>query len=243
MNIPARVLIADDEELFLLATADLLRSEGYAVDCARDGVEAARLLGEHRYDLLISDIRMPGNAGLGLIQDLPEPNRDLPVILMTGYPSADTAIQAINRSVLAYLVKPMEFAELKAQVERAVAQRRIHSTVAASAQRIQDWAGEMAALAGARGGVPVQQVLGAMLGHVGESLLDMKQLVDLSGLEDGKTCTVQHCPRLESYQRVFQEGIAVLEQTRSAFKSRNLEELRHKMEGVVENHAGGKNPS
>jgi DNA-binding response OmpR family regulator len=242
MNDPARILIADDEELFLLATADLLRQEGYGVDCAKDGQEAARLLGEFRYDLLISDIRMPGNVGLSLIQDLPEPNRGLPVILMTGYPSADTAIQAVNRSVLAYLVKPMAFQELKEQVERGVAQRRIQRIVTGSAQRIQVWAGEMAALAG--GGVPVQQVLGAMLGRLGESLLDMKQLVDLSGFEpDGRTCTVEHCPRLESYQRLFQEGITVLEQTRGAFKSRNLEELRHKMEGMVETQAGEKKPS
>jgi DNA-binding response OmpR family regulator len=239
MDSPARVLIADDEELFLLSTADLLRQEGYLVDCAKDGQEALRLLGEHRYDVLISDIRMPGNAGLSLIQDMPEPNRDLPVILMTGYPSAETAIQAVNWAVLAYLVKPMEFKDLMAQVERGVTQRRIQRSVQASAQRIQAWAGEMAALAGGRGGVPVQQVLGAMLGRMGEALLDMKQLVDLSSFEpDGQTCTVQRCPRLESYQRIFQEGIAILEQTKGAFKSRNLEELRHKMEGVVENRPG-----
>jgi hypothetical protein len=146
--------------------------------------------------------------------------------------------------VLAYLVKPMAFQELKEQVERGVAQRRIQRIVTGSAQRIQVWAGEMAALAGAGGGVPVQQVLGAMLGRLSESLLDMKQLVDLSGFEpDGRTCTVEHCPRLESYQRIFQEGIAVLEQTRGAFKSKNLEELRHKMEGVVETHAGDRKPS
>jgi len=179
MDSPARILMADDEELFLLSTADLLREEGYVVDCAKDGQEAARMLAETPYDLLISDIRMPGNAGLSLIQDLPEPNRDLPVILMTGYPSADTAIQAVNRAVLAYLVKPMEFRELVVQVQRGVAQRRIQRAVAASVRRVQDWAGEMAALAGNPGGAPVQQVLGAMLGRMGESLMDMKHLVDL----------------------------------------------------------------
>jgi YesN/AraC family two-component response regulator len=237
MDSPARILMADDEELFLLSTADLLREEGYLVDCARDGQEAARMLAETSYDLLISDIRMPGNAGLSLIQDLPEPNRDLPVILVTGYPSAETAIQAVNRAVLAYLVKPMEFRDLVAQVQRGVAQCRVQRAVSASARRIQDWAGEMAALAGGPGGAPVQQVLGAMLGRMGESLLDLKHLVDLSsGLTpDGQACQVQHCPRVEAYQRIFHEGIAILEQTKGAFKSRNLEDLRHKMEGAVEN--------
>jgi CheY-like chemotaxis protein len=212
MDNPARLLMADDEEVFLLSTADLLRQEGYLVDTVMNGHDAFWRLRETQYDLLISDIRMPGNGDLELIQEIPEPNRDLPVILMTGYPSAETAIRAINRSVLAYLVKPMEFQDLLVQVQRGVAQRRVQQAAADSARRIQDWAGEMAQLAsgfGVPGGVPVQRMMGAMLGRMGESLLDMKQLLDLSaGLEpDGKTCSVQHCPRLESYQRIFQEGI------------------------------------
>jgi hypothetical protein len=77
-------------------------------------------------------------------------------------------------------------------------------------------------------------MLGAMLGRMGETLIDMKRLVDLdSGLEDGQACSVRKCPRLESYQRIFQEGIEILEKTKSAFKSRNLEDLRRKMESVV----------
>jgi CheY-like chemotaxis protein len=239
MDQPARLLIADDEEVYLLSTADLLRQQGYLVDCAMDGHEAARKLRETRYDLLISDIRMPGNPDLELLQALPEPNRDLPVILMTGYPSAETAIRAVNRAVLAYLVKPMEFQDLLIQVQRGVAQRRIQSAVNASARKIQDWAGEMAQLAAGfsdPGGVAVPRLLGAMLGRMGETLIDMKHLVDLGeGLDGGQACSVRNCPRLENYQRIFQEGIEVLEKTKSAFKSRNLEELRRKMESAVEN--------
>jgi DNA-binding response OmpR family regulator len=235
-----RLLIADDEEVFLLSTADLLRQEGYAVDCAQDEREALARLRETRYDLLISDIRMPGNLDLAVLEELPEPNRGLPVILMTGYPSAETAIRAVNRAVLAYLVKPMEFQELLEQVRRGVAQRRIQLAVSASADRVQAWAGEMAELSrgfAAPGGVPVSRLLGAMLGHMGEALLDMKRLVDLSaGAELGEqVCSVRACPRLASYQRIFQEGIEILEKTKSAFKSRTLEELRRRMESAVEN--------
>jgi CheY-like chemotaxis protein len=235
---PARLLIADDEEVFLLSTADLLRQEGYLVDTVMDGHEAFWRLQETAYDLLISDIRMPGNGDMELIQDLPEPNRELPVILMTGYPSAETAIKAVNRNVLAYLVKPMEFPNLLAQVGRAVARRRLQLAAAGSARRIQDWAEEMARLATgieAPGGVRVQRMLGTMLGRMGEALIDMKRLVDLSaGQEDGNACSVRNCPRLENYQRIFQEGIEVLEKTKGAFKSRNLEDLRRKMENAVE---------
>ena len=237
MDRPARLLIADDEEVFLQSTADLLRQEGYVVDCAADGAEAARRLQEQAYDLLIADICMPGNPDLKMLQDLPEPNRQVPVILMTGYPSAQSAIRAVNLSVLAYLVKPMEFSDLLAQVRLGVAQRRIQLTVAASSRRVQGWADEMARMAGSFGnpaqGVPVPQLLGAMLGRMGETLLDMQHLLDLSGNGGERACSVQNCPRLETYHRIFQEGIEVLERTKGAFKSRNLEDLRMKMEGAV----------
>ena len=243
MQMPARLLIADDEEVFLQSTADLLRQEGFEVDCAMDGAEAARLLAANPYDLLLSDIRMPGNLDLALIRGLPElpsPNAGLPVILMTGYPSAETAIRAVNLSVLAYLVKPMEFQDLLVQVKRGVGQKRVQRAAAASAGRIQDWAGEVGQLAAglriAPGSVPVHQLLGAMLGRMGETLLDMKQLLDLSqGLEaGGPICSVQSCPRLESYHQILHEGIEILEKTKGAFKSRNLEDLRRRMESAVE---------
>jgi DNA-binding NtrC family response regulator len=139
MDSRGQLLIADDEEIFLLSTADLLRQEGFAVDCAKDAHEAARLLREFRYDVLISDIRMPGNPELALLQEIPEPNAGLPVILVTGYPSAPTAIQAIHLSVLAYLVKPLDFADLLYRVEEGVRLRRIQQAVVSSSKRIQDW--------------------------------------------------------------------------------------------------------
>jgi CheY-like chemotaxis protein len=236
MESRGRLLIADDEELILLSTAELLRQEGYEVDCAADGMEALRLLGRQTYDLLISDILMPGNPDLELVRSIPSLNRGIPVILMTGYPSAETAIRAINLAVLAYLVKPAEFKILLEHVERGVAQRRLQRAVDDSARRIQEWAGEMAQLAsGFSAGVPVHRILAAMLGRMGEAVLDMQRVLDLSSglLESGHLCSVQSCPRLEAYDRILQEGIEILEKTKGAFKSRHLEDLRHKMESAV----------
>jgi len=146
--------------------------------------------------------------------------------------------------VLAYLVKPLEFKDLLGHVGRGVAQRRMQQAIDESARRIQDWAGEMAQLATGFGtasantaGVPVQQILGAMLGRMGEAVLNMKHLVDLSaGVDEAqRVCSIQHCPRLETYDRILQEGIEILEKTKGAFKSRHLEDLRHKMESAVGN--------
>jgi len=61
-----RVLVADDEETFLFSTADLLRREGFECDCVRNAADASLLLGEKEYDVLIADIRMPGNSKLEL---------------------------------------------------------------------------------------------------------------------------------------------------------------------------------
>jgi DNA-binding NtrC family response regulator len=114
---PIHILIADDEETFLYSTADLLRKEGYHCDCAPDGQTAAKMLRKDDYDLLIADIRMPGNGDLELIRDLPRIAEGLPVILVTGYPSMTTALESFHLPVVAYLTKPVEWQELLASVK------------------------------------------------------------------------------------------------------------------------------
>jgi DNA-binding response OmpR family regulator len=244
MESRGQLLIADDEEVFLLSTADLLRQEGFQVDCAQDAHEAARLLREFPYDVLISDIRMPGNPELALIQGIPEPNTGLPVILVTGYPSAPTAIQAINLSVLAYLVKPIDFEDLLKRVEEGVQQRKVQQAVVSSSKRVQDWSAELSELAagfgrtGLSGNVSVQQMLGMVLGRMGETLIDLKRLVDLTvPREDADICPIQNCPRLELYERIIREGIETLERTKGSFKSRELGDLRQKLEQTIESKA------
>jgi YesN/AraC family two-component response regulator len=245
MDSRGQLLIADDEEIFLLSTADLLRQEGFSVDCAKDAHEAARLLREFRYDVMISDIRMPGNPDLALLQGIPEPNAGLPVILVTGYPSAPTAIQAIDLAVLAYLVKPLDFEDLLRRVEEGVQLRKVQQAVVSSSKRIQDWSAELGELAAGfgkssqSGAVSVQQMLGMVLGRMGETLLDLKHLVDLTAPGKGTDiCPIQQCPRLDMYEQVIREGIETLERTKGAFKSRELGDLRQKLELSIEGKPG-----
>lgn len=237
-----RILFVDDEEIFLLSTSDLLRAEGYQVDCCSDAFEARRLLETKTYDVLISDIRMPGNADLALLRNLPPSNADLPVILVTGYPSAQTAIQAIDLNVLTYLVKPLEFQELLDRVRDAVGQRTLQRAVQASSARVQQWAAEMSEMASSIGGgrpggtLSVQELLGMALGRMGETLLDLKHLVDMTSPSSGEgpdLCPIRQCPRLKMYERVIREGIETLERTKGAFKSKELGDLRHRLEQTV----------
>src|SRR5574341_1431460 len=115
-----RILFADDEETFLRASCDLLRREGYACDGVPDASAAAQKLRVEKYDLLIADIKMPGNAELEFIQEVPKITDGLPVILVTGYPSTYTAIKSIQLPVMAYLPKPVDFGELLNQVRKGV---------------------------------------------------------------------------------------------------------------------------
>lgn len=115
-----RILLADDEELFLHSTADLLRRQGYECDCAVDARTAVEMLGKKSYDLLIADIKMPGNPDLEFIKELPRIAEGMPAILVTGYPSLNSAIQSIQLPVVSYLIKPFEFSDLLAQVMSAI---------------------------------------------------------------------------------------------------------------------------
>jgi len=117
---PRRILIADDEESFLYSTADILRREGYECSCASDARAAMEMLKEESYDLLIADIKMQGNSDLEFIKNLPQIAEGLPVILVTGYPSLNSAIESIQLPVVAYLVKPFELNDLLVRVKDAV---------------------------------------------------------------------------------------------------------------------------
>ena len=91
-----RILVADDDETFLYSTADLLRREGYQCDCALDGATAAEILRSHTHDLFIADVKMPGNSDLELVKEARDVAKGIPVILVTGHPSLDTAVEAIE---------------------------------------------------------------------------------------------------------------------------------------------------
>lgn len=120
MNPQPRILIADDEETFLYATAELLRQEGYHCDTAMDSTHAVALMRQNQYDVLLSDIRMPGNEHLQFIEQLEELAQDIPVILITGYPSVDTALDSYKLSVTAYLVKPTDFEDILKAIKDAL---------------------------------------------------------------------------------------------------------------------------
>lgn len=238
-----RILIADDEESFLHSTGELLRLEGFEVDLARDGHEATRFLDSETYDLLISDIRMPGNQEFDLVRLAQAQHDLLPVILVTGYPSMPTALQAMQLSVVAYLIKPMDFEELMTQIQRGIAFKRLASGLASSSRRMGDWVEEMKHLEASFRLSPMgmsQQRIGnalsLVLGNLAGTILDMKAIFEwAAGANPPEGLCA--CSRLTSLEAATRETIAVLEHTKSSFRSRELGDLRKKLEGkLAETH-------
>jgi len=117
------VLLVDDEPQLTRALARHLVASGYEVETAQDGTEAVARFKERFFDVVISDISMPGMSGLDLLRAIREKDLDVPVIIMTGAPAVQSAIEAIEHGALRYLVKPVESATLERLVDRAV---RLH---------------------------------------------------------------------------------------------------------------------
>ncbi len=115
-----KILIADDDETFLLATTDLLRRKGYECYYVPDAMTAIETLKSVKFDLLISNINMPGNTGLELIKKLLDIAEGLPVILVTGSPFSETQIQSLSPPVTACLNKPIDFEELLMHVRSSI---------------------------------------------------------------------------------------------------------------------------
>jgi two-component system response regulator HydG len=117
----ARILIADDEPLYLRTTAELLRKAGYTCVCAADGGAALKALEQEPFDLILSDLNMPGNLKLELLREGRRQWPEIPLIVVTGAPSLPTAIESVRLGIADYLLKPVKYEDLLSSVRRALA--------------------------------------------------------------------------------------------------------------------------
>lgn len=120
-----RILVVDDVIAVQRMLERVLTHEGYTVVGAADGTQAKQLLETNEFDLVLSDISMPGLDGIGLLRAVRERDPELPVILLTGVPSTATAMSAVNLAATAYLAKPIAPAVLVAEVARALKLRAL----------------------------------------------------------------------------------------------------------------------
>ncbi|MFH1688479.1 MAG: response regulator [bacterium] len=118
------VIIVDDEQRMCESLAALLTDDGYRVDSYQRADEAAEAIRSGRVDLVVSDIKMPQMSGIELLRIVKEVDEEIPVILMTGYASLETAVEAVSQGAYDYLMKPIEFTALEMAIRRGLERRR-----------------------------------------------------------------------------------------------------------------------
>ncbi|GAC15291.1 sigma 54-interacting transcriptional regulator [Aliiglaciecola lipolytica] len=117
-----RILLVDDDENLLRLMTIRLQGEGYQVATAEGGKEALRLLNTQSFDVVLSDLRMPGLDGLSLFEEIVSLRRDIPVILMTAHGTIQDAVEATQRGVFGFLTKPIDHDALRELLVKAVSQ-------------------------------------------------------------------------------------------------------------------------
>jgi EAL domain-containing protein (putative c-di-GMP-specific phosphodiesterase class I) len=120
-----RVLVVDDEVLLQELFANVLGEAGWGVDVARNGDEALELLAGRKYDVVLSDIDMPRMNGLQLLRAVRARDLDLPVVLVTGHPRVESAVQALEQGAHRYLLKPVAVDVLTDAVAAAARLHRV----------------------------------------------------------------------------------------------------------------------
>ncbi len=217
MSSNGRILLADDDRTFRLATAELFRRAGYHCDAVPDAPSAlARLRADH-YDVLVADIRMPGNEDLELVRQVAARVPPTPVVLVTAYPSIETAIHSVHLPVAAYVIKPAPFDRLLEWVGLATrwsrAARALH------------------ALDRTASGMPDE--LTGLLDDLRDALRIVTRRRPDGSAGPGPGIDV------ETLLSALEQTTATLHKTKDAFRSRDLGQLRQRLERLLDQARNG----
>jgi len=221
------VLLADDDPVVRSTDSLRLARLGYECQTAPDADSAMALLADRDYDVLISDVDMPGNDELALVSRAQALRPGLPVLIVTGSPSFDTARAAVGLGVRAYLLKPVSMEVFAAELEAAVRVRRLWRAAQATSERLGQLGGEesgevdvdlehllwsVAAAATELGAVQAQASR-RRPGDPGSELAAAVSQPDLVG--------------------ALRETVEVLHETKNAFHSKTLARLRRRLEQLL----------
>lgn len=122
-----RVLVVDDEKVIREILADFLTLEGFKVTTAPDGAVALERLEKEPYHMVISDLKMPNMGGLELLEHIQSDHRDVLAVIMTGFGTVETAIEAMKKGAYDYILKPFKVEEVVHIVHRGIEKQRLIS--------------------------------------------------------------------------------------------------------------------
>ena len=120
-----RILVVDDEEMIRDMLFDVLSQAGYTVKTAKDGNDAIAQIENEPFEIVITDLKMPGMGGMELLQRVQKINTDICVLIITAYSTVESAVNAMKLGAYDYICKPFELEEMKVIIEKAVERQRL----------------------------------------------------------------------------------------------------------------------
>jgi DNA-binding NtrC family response regulator len=126
---PAKILVVDDEKSILLLLKEALGQWGYQVKTASSGTEALEILRTELFDAMLSDVRMPDMSGLDLLREVRKQDESIEVVMMTGYPTIASAVQALKEGAYDYLSKPLILDELRHLMARMMERKFLRGEI------------------------------------------------------------------------------------------------------------------
>jgi DNA-binding NtrC family response regulator len=115
-----KILLVDDDQSMRYSLSRMLEGQGLLVSLARNGMEALERFDAEKPELVIMDIKMPGQSGLEVLQEIKERDPKALVILMTAFGTTETAIEAMKFGAFDYILKPFDIPQMRGLVERAL---------------------------------------------------------------------------------------------------------------------------
>ncbi len=119
-----RILIIDDDRAFRVGTGALLADEGYEVQAAPGGEDGLERLRSDAFDLVLLDLKMEGRTGLSVLEELRRAGNDVPVVMLTGFATVDSAVQALKLGADDYVTKPCDNSVLRSKIRTILARRQ-----------------------------------------------------------------------------------------------------------------------
>src|SRR5919112_3475708 len=188
-----RVLVVDDEESVRITTAAILEQEGYEVSTAESGREALASAARAHFDLVLTDLRMDDMDGMALLHELQARHPNVVTVVLTGYASIESSIDALRQGVYDYLVKPCMVEDLKRTVGRALEHREQRMQISElSSPVVEIWDGVLLLpLVGTLDDQRAAQMSSALLEAVRRECAQVV-LVDITGCTVVDTYTAAH---------------------------------------------------
>jgi DNA-binding NtrC family response regulator len=149
-----RILVVDDELFVRELLLEFLSSQGYEVSLAESGEKAVQLLQNQPARVALVDLKMPGMDGIQTLKEITKVVPHILTIIMTGYPTVESSIEALRFGAHDYVVKPFKLNDLKASIEKALGEQQLRTEISCLKNRVRQLETELEQLSHLRNRTP-----------------------------------------------------------------------------------------